>query len=327
MDLKLNKKNFIFLFLISLSIILWAFFLNSTGLTITQMLNLGEIEKTISQINSTNFIMFLLLFPLTIGLTVIHCKTEENKINSFIVTISGALIGLVLSLLLFVNMQEFILIGVFYLIALFLTVETIYVKLAELKKYISLRLLGTAIHKTGTIIAIGLFLVVAMTVYENQEIYSEQIDNQLLKIAGGDQAKEPLTDYTIDLLIQSQQQTVNQMTELPTFDALETSVDPNAMAFHAGIVLLKDKINSAEYRQQIEKEINKKQDVSDEQLKGVLESVKQQMPLFGLITEFLWLIEGFAFMSIFLLLSNTIFYILTVIYGLIIEQIYGLINK
>ena len=327
MELKLNKKNFIFLFLIGLSVILWAYFLNSTGSTITEMLNLGEIEKTISQINSTNFIMFLLLFPLTIALTVIHCKTEENKINSFIVTISGALIGLVLSLLLFANMQQFILLGVFYLIALFLAVETIYVKLAELKKYVSLRLLGTAIHKTGTIIAIGLFLVVAMTVYENQEIYSEQIDDQLLKVAGGDQAKGQLTEYAIDLLIESQQQTAKQITELPTFDALETSADPNAVVFHAGIILLKEKINSVEYRQQITEEINKKQDVSDDQLKGVLASVKQQMPLFGLITEFLWLIQGFAFMSIFLLLSNTVFYVLTVIYGLIIEQIYGLINK
>jgi len=52
------------------------------------------------------------------------------------------------------------------------------------------------------------------------------------------------------------------------------------------------------------------------------------MPLFGVITDLLWLITGFAFFSVFLLLSNTIFYILTIIYGIIIEQVYGMvINK
>ena len=102
------------------------------------------------------------------------------------------------------------------------------------------------------------------------------------------------------------------------------SIDPNAVLFYHAVLMQKDLMDSPEYRQMVEAEIKKKQSVSDEQLKGVLDSVKQQMPLFQVITEFLWLITGFAFFSIFLLLSNTVFYVLVIIYGLIIEQIYGL---
>jgi len=326
MDLKLTKKNYVFFALIFLSIILWAYFLNATGLMLKEMLNLNELGNIISKLNSSAFLFFIFTFPLTIALNVFHCKIEENKINSFIVGLGGTLIGLILSIMLFSNLQGYLLVGVFYLIGRALTIELIYTKKLELKKYVSLRLLGTGIHRTGTILALGLFLVVAMTVNTNQEFYSEQIDNQLLKIAGGEDTTNQLTDYYVDAIIETQQQTANQIIELPQFQALETSIDPNAVAFHTAILAQKDYLKSPEYRQTIEAEIAKKQNVSEDQLKGVLDSVKEQMPLFGIITDFLWLIEGFAFFSIFLLLSNTIFYVLTILYGLIIEQIFGIIK-
>ncbi len=114
---------------------------------------------------------------------------------------------------------------------------------------------------------------------------------------------------------------------MPSFNALENSSDPNAVLFHAQILQLKDYLNTQEYRQQVEEELNNQQSLSDDQLKNVLEGVKQQMPLYGIITDFLWLIEGFAFFSVFLLISNIIFYPLTAIYALIGEQIIKLIQK
>ncbi len=327
MEFNLTKKNIVFIALISLSILIWTYFLNSTDLIITEMLNLGEMGNIILKLNTSNFFLFLVSFPLTIALIVIQTKLEEKRINSFIVSIGGSLIGLSLALILFSNMQEYLLIGIFYLIGIILTTELINVKKLELKKYVSFRLLGTGNQKTTTIIALGLFLFVAMTVYDNKEMYSEQIDNQLLELAGGNDAKDQLSDYAADLLIESHKQTAKQITSLPTFDALGTSIDPNAVAFHTGLLELTDSVNSPEYREQIKQEIAKQSDVSDDQLKDVLTTVKQQMPLFGIMTDLLWLIEGFAFFSAFLLISNTIFYILTAIYGLIIEQIFKIAVK
>ena len=322
--INLTKKNLVFSGLIFLSIIIWAFFLDSTGLTIKALIDFSRLQENILKLKSAEFLLFVLSFPLTIALTVIHCKTENNKINSFIVAGAGTLLGLIASLLLFSELQEYFLIGIFYLIGIMLSVELIHVRILELKKYVSIRLLGTGIHRTSTFLALGLFLVVAMAVYENKEFYSDKIDAQLLKIAGGEQATEQLNESLIDSLIETQKQTMQQITELEQFKALETSVDPNAVTFHYAILAQKDYLQSAEYKQTIEEEMQKKQSVSDDQLKTVLDSVKQQMPLFGLIEELLWLIEGFAFFSIFLLLSNTVFYALTVIYGLITEEIYNL---
>lgn len=322
MELKLSKHNYIFFGLILLSVIIWAFFLNATELIIKEMLNLGELGNVIDKLKSSEFLFFVFSFPLTIALTVIHCKLEENKINSFIVGLGGTIIGLIFSMLLFSNLQGYFLVGVFYLIGIALSVELIHVKKLELKKYISFRLLGTGIHRTGTIIALGLFLVVAMTVYNNQEMYEKQIDAQLLKVAGGEETTGQLTEMFVDAIIETQKETANQIIELEQFKALENSVDPNAVAFHQAVLAQKDYLNSFEYRQKIEEEINKKGDLGDEELQSVLDSVKTQMPIFGVITDLLWLIMGFAFFSVFLLLSNTIFYVLVIIYGLVIEQIF-----
>ncbi len=327
MQVKMEKKNFVFLALIALSVLLWAFFLNASDLTLQQMLNLGEIGNVIEKLKSMNFILFIALFPLTIALTVIHCKIEENKINSFITSGVGVLIGLILSLVLFSNLQELLLLGVFYLAGILLSIEMVYVKILELKKYVSVRLLGTGIHKTATIVALGLFLVVAMTVYEDKEFYAEQIDKQLMDVAGGEQLMAKVTEEATDNIIDSQKQMIKQIKVLPSFQALENSPDPNAVQFHSEAIAFEKYLSSTEYRNIVKAEIEQQSDVSDEQLKDILGSVKKQMPMYGLITDFLWLITGFAFLSIFLLISNTVFYVLTLVYGLIIEQGFRAVNK
>jgi len=327
MEIKLEKKNFVFLGVIALSVILWAFFLDASGMMLKEILNLGNLSNIISKLKSMNFILFLALFPLTVALTVIHCKTEENKMNSFITAGVGVLIGLILSAILFSNLQEFLLLGVFYLTGILLTVEMVYTKISELKKYVSLRLLGTGIHKTATITAIGLFLLVAMTVYNEQEIYSKQIDNQLIQIAGGDKLMEDVTEQAADSIIVSQKELIKQIKVLPSFQALETSPDPNAVQFYSETIALEEYLNSPEYKNIIKTEVEKKSSISGEQFEGILDSVKNQMPMYGIITDFLWLIMAFAFFSIFLLISNTLFYALTVVYGLIIEQIFSAVNK
>ncbi len=324
MKLNLTKKNFAFMAGILLSVILWSYFLNASGLTLTKILDLNEINQVISILKTSEFLFFVFLFPITIALTAIHAKTEENKLNSFIVSLGGTITGLIISMLLFSGLQEYFLAGIFYLIGLALAVELIHVKKLELKKYVSIRLLGTGIHKTGTILALGFFLITALTVYNNQEMYEKQIDEQLLKIAGGEQTTQQLTDMFTEAIIKTQKQTAKQIIELPQFQALENSSDPNAILFYQAVLIQKDYLDSEEYKKLVEQEIQKEQDLSNEQLESVLEGVKQQMPLFGIITDLLWLMMGFAVFSVFLLLSNTIFYVLTIVYGLIIEQVYSM---
>jgi hypothetical protein len=321
MKTNLTKKNFVFIALIFVSVILWAFFFSSLNLTLVELLNASKIKSVIAELNLENLILFLVFFPLTVALIVIQCKIEEHKSRSFIVSLGGTVTALIFSLIFFSNLQEYLLVGLFYVGGIALTVELIHVKKLELKKYVSLRLLGTGIHKTTILIAIGIFLLVSLTIYENQEFYSEQIDIQLLEIAAGNQTKEQLNEMVAEGLIESQKQTAEQVIALPSFQALKTSSDPNAVEFHSALLELKKYMDSPEYKQKIEEEINKQTSLSEEQLKEVLQSVKSQMPVFKLITDYLWLIEGFAFFSVFLLISSTIFYALTLIYGLIIEQI------
>ena len=88
MDLKLTNKNYVFLALIFLSIILWAYFLNETGLMLKEMLNLGELENVIGKLKSTAFLFFVFTFPGTIvslpfpfrGLDKKQSKTISQRI-------------------------------------------------------------------------------------------------------------------------------------------------------------------------------------------------------------------------------------------------------
>ncbi len=118
MDLKFSRKNAGFFVLIFLSIIIWSYFFASMNLSIKELLDVSMIKDIISGIDLSVLIMFLLAFPSTIALIVVHSKIEENRINSFAVSVGGTLLGMLVSFLFFPILQEYILLGLFYQISL-----------------------------------------------------------------------------------------------------------------------------------------------------------------------------------------------------------------
>ncbi|MEW6295823.1 MAG: hypothetical protein AB1467_06060 [Candidatus Diapherotrites archaeon] len=332
--IELNRKDIVFIILIALSIILWAYFFNASGIALKELFNFTSIGSITSKITSSSFILFLLLFPLTIALIAVYSKTRKDKIISIISSLIGVLIGLIVSLLAFSNLTELWIAGLFYLIGITLSIEMTYTRLEELKKYIAFRILGEASHKIVLLTAVGLFLSAILITLPDKESFSKDLEQSLINNAlkGVTGKDNSLTEVSATAMIAMQKETVQQLTAQEQFQKLKTSTDPNAQAYALSIEQLQNYMSTPEYKQQVLEEAQKKQEssgstIGEEQVQATLESMKQKMPLYGLIMNYMWLIVSFALMSIFLLIGNTIFWFLAVAYGLIINFIAESIYK
>lgn len=323
MDLVFSRKDFVFIALIAISIVLWAFFLNASGILLEEILKFENIKTTINSLTSIPFILFVVLFPLTIALATVFCETEKKKKKSFIVIPAGALIGLIVSMLVFSNLMSYWLAGIFYIISFFLLIEMSYTRLEELKKYVSMRLLSESVRRTVLITAIGLFILSALTVLENKEEYESSLEDEMIGLTMGEETKENFAELSAEITIQNYNQILDEVTSMELFQALKTSPDPNAVLFALGVEESKQRINSPAFRREVMEKAKNAQEgaVTEKQLDEMLDSMKEQMPLYGLMMQFLWLILSFALFSVFLLLGNTVFVVLGIIYGLIIITI------
>ena len=324
--IELNRKDIVFIVLIALSVILWAYFFNSSGLGLKEIFKFSAINSTIDKILSAPFILFLLSFPLTIALITIYSKIRGDKIISIISCLIGVIIGFLVSALAFSNIAGLWIAGIFYLIGVILLIEMTYTRLQELKKYIAFRLLGEASHKIVLFTAIGLFLSSALITFADNEKYTKDLEQNMIKtVLGGMTGKEnSLAEAAADQMISVQRETVQQLTAQEQFQALKTSSDPNAQAYALTIEQLQNKMETEEYKQAVMKEVQKNVNekiIGEEQIQTTLDSMKEKMPLYGIVMKFMWLIEAFGVMSIFLLIGNTIFWFLSVVYGLTINLV------
>ncbi len=323
MDLDFKKKDYFFIAAIAVSVLLWAFFLNSVSLSLTQIVRISLIWETIGKIKSIEFILFILLFPLTYAFTVLFCKKNEKKLNVMLGTAIGLIIGLGLSYALFSNISELVVAGILYFLSFFLIIELTYTRLKELKKYISFRLLKSGASRSITITAVGLFIASALILIPMQEQLVEEMEEDIIDVALVQQGSAGLSEQAADLLVQSHQVLLAQLTDMEIFESLKSSPDPNAVAYATIMENTKTELSSPEYKQKIKNELLKAQEkiLSREQTRAIFDQLKEKMPIYGLLTDFLWLLESFVLASIFLLIGNIIISPLTIIYGLIIEQI------
>jgi len=358
--IELKRKDIAFIILIALSVILWAYFFNASGIALKELFKFTSLGSIISRITSSSFILFLFLFPLTIALITIYSKTRKDKTISIISSFIGVIIGLIVSFLAFSNLTELWIAGLFYLIGVILLIETTYTRLEELKKYITFRILGEASHKIVLLTAVGLFISAILITLPNKESFSKDLEQSLIKnalkgVTGKDNSLTEMTanatiamqKQTAELsateMIKMQKETIQQLTAQEQFQKLKTSTDPNAQAYAISMEQLQnymdtpeykqkvmeeteDYMNTPEYKQKVTEEIQKRQEnlgdtIGEEQVQATLDSMKQKMPLYGIVMNFMWLIMSFALMSIFLLIGNTIFWFLSVVYGLTISLI------
>jgi hypothetical protein len=103
--------------------------------------------------------------------------------------------------------------------------------------------------------------------------------------------------------VQNQRATIQQIIQLPQFQALEDSNATEAANFVQSIVQLQETVLSRQYenevRQRVEQSSNQNK-ITGEQL---MAQIKQQVPTLETIEKWLWLVFSFGIASLFLLIA------------------------
>ncbi len=306
------------------TIILWAFLLNSTGIIINDFFTF-KLQIILDKIISVNFALFLLAFPLTGAIIAAFAKSTDKLNLMLVATISG-FVGLGIAMALFVPLQGFWLIALFYVISIPLRIETACITQREAKSFVSARTFLSATGKGTLVIGIGLFVLSATTILPEQDGYIEKfeetfIENVFSGFTTGDTTNK-LAESQAELVVQSQTQTLNAMLDNPLFQNLKTKQDPDVIAFIMAAEQVEEQVKSPEYKEQIVSQLSQGTADIAQDIKP-LKVVKEELPFLETLEQFLWLIHGFALVSIFFLAANIVFKPTAVLYGLILERVLG----
>jgi hypothetical protein len=326
--MNINKLHVFAGILLIVSMLLWGFFLNASNFDLFGLLSITNLDESIEKFFSLNFVLFILFFPLSDAIILSLAKFVEKKELRFIVLIAG-IIGLLLLFFLFSSNLNIFIIALFYLIGLILSIEAAFVKLQELKKWVMPRMISNASQTALVFLGIGIFLFTALTIIPNQQGYLDEAQESIVGLISDDELGSGLSDSLTDVFIQTQQQTLNQITDTQFYSDLKTVDDPKVLAYASFIDLTKENLSTSRYREQIKTLISQNQSKlsQGENIELVFDRLKENLPFYAIFEEFYWLFAAFILVSIYFLIANLILKPLTIIYGTIFNQILKLVIK
>lgn len=301
-----NKTVAIFAFLSLIGVLLTAFFLAGTGIGSNDLMSFSVSEK-IPKVTSQSFILLIVFLPFIAGLAS-AAPGFLTKIQAWLAILGGSLLGMIIALIAFSSLASFVLPGLFFLIGAAVSIQTVFMKKEELKNWVGLRLSNASMQRQITFIALGLMLWSATTLLPQQETFIKNFEKTLLETTvsnngQGSTLNEALTNQLVNLLVQNQRATIQQIMQLPQFQALQDSNSNEDTAFVQAIVQLQNTVLSRQYenevRQRVEQSSNQNK-ISGEQL---IAQIKQQVPMLETIEKWLWLVFSFGIASTFLLIG------------------------
>lgn len=175
MDIKdvFKDKGNLKILLLAISLLLWVYFYSSSKASIAVLLSLN-ISNIAHSFISTNFLLFLLLFPLTSAIVVV-LSTNKDKWVNFLQCLFGMGIGIIVSFLVFDLTKELIIFLNLFLISnlvVSLLVTSEYKetnKVSKVNRYVR--------PKLNVFLIISLFVSVLLTVSPAQVIYRQSFED------------------------------------------------------------------------------------------------------------------------------------------------------
>ncbi len=327
--IKFGKMQIIAAALIFLSTLLVACVFGMTGIGLNDLLTFKfniVLEKILANLGT--IILFFLVLSLPVAIITVFAKRME-KINLIIVAMISSFLALIISMLLFPALQSFWIVGIFYIIAVFLVIEEAFTKYKEVKTRIVARASWSTMGKVASIISIGLVILILANVAPAHEEYLEKVDEFSMGIVetvmpsvGGNSG---VTSVLVDAIVDTQVATVDALLNNPAYAKLREKTDPDVMIFVAAADGTSDYLKGPEFRGTIEQQINETgtgvmQEISIVEIMRtqfpVLETVEKTVPL-GII---MGLLHALAIAGIFSMLAMFLCKPTSVIYATITEK-------
>ena len=170
-----TKQSILKIVLISITILLWMYFYISSNVSLNTLI-VFNIPSIINTFFTTNFLLFLILFPLTTAVIIGLSTHKNNWINILHISI-GIVIGFVLSFLIF-RLSKFVLIfGLLYLLSHIVLSILSYSKFKSTiskKRIFSLASYGTS--KISILLTICLFILILLIILPHQQEYARNME-------------------------------------------------------------------------------------------------------------------------------------------------------
>lgn len=286
--------------------ILSIFLLSLTKITLDDFLTINVfplIEKTMTM----EFLLFLFLIPLIITIYYIISTTFEIK-KAFLIIIPSWLIGTLIGLILF-NLMEFILLFLITTIGIFLLVR-------ENDKENAFST-GFSFSKKFTLLfSIGLFLTILSITLPNATEFEENFSIDILETTIGSEdenLRDMIETPLIESIILTQEQTIQSIKNLPSYQSLKQKQDVDVQLFTMQIKSMQDIISSQEYRDELE--------VQRSSMQGLSEQITKDLPIINNLARFSWILyPTFAFI-LAISMFGIIIQIITAIFYVIIKKL------
>ncbi len=305
-SLEIGPKQIIAAVLILLTTFLWTFFLASTGIVINDFFTF-QMDIVAGKLLTINTLLFFITLPIPITVMAIFAK-RMDKANLMIVSLISTLLAVGAAMILFKNLQDMWILGVFYIISLPFAIETAFVKYSELEHWISLRTSMSSASRMIIILSLGLFVLSAITIFPNQDAYIDKFESfiedfALSATSEGNMSAVP--DSATDVMVVTQLATIDSIMGNQVFENLRRKEDPEVLAFVVVADTARDYLQSPEYRASIEKQIREASTTVVEEI-DIIKIMKEEFPLFETMEEFLWLTHAIGLLGIFSFIASMI---------------------
>ncbi len=297
-----------------------AFLLKSSGIATANFINLADLQPLLAFAFSANSIMLLFIFPLPIA--IISMLTHTNgKMEVYLIALGGAIAATILSLVVFGVSFEKIIIGIFFLMSIFVLIELSFIKKDELKKYITFRSASESSKTAFLLLGAGLIIAGASISLANNEQNAKLLGDKIMEVAFNQTTgTDELTIALADSIIKTQKQTVDGIIVGESFQKLTQKNDPDVLAFVAGMNVLSGSINSPQTRALVIARMKKAQSEKLAEQPINFEFLRKQSPIIGMIADNYWLINASSLATLFFFVSNILICNLAGLYAAVMRK-------
>lgn len=314
--IEFNSKAITFIILMAISVLAWHYFFVQLNLSVNDFTDLLGYGNLIAKASSLNFILFLVLFPTTLAIGIAGAKIFDPR-TAKLFGILGVVLGELISVGLYPQLLNLAIVGLFYIVGIFLCIETASVKKEEVKQFADFRISNSALGSAFMIMGLGIVIFGAMATYSMNPQLVQDFEKKLLK---GDLVQGiNLADVSADVVIQTQQQDYHQLVNLPQYQKLESKQDPDVQEFVFAVNTAAGLLSSPEYKKQVMDELNKQQ--KSPESKNTFQTLKEGIPVIQQLEDYYWVLITMIIYGVFTLLSSIIWKPLGIVYGMIALKI------
>ncbi len=278
-----------------------AYFFSLSGININNFLTINFFQL-LEAVLTIQFALFLIFASLSISAILSIIKNNEFLTGitfSLISYILGAIIGTLLF-----GLINFLIPILFGSIGIFLAIKT---QEQKEKEYKSMPILRAGINSAGKVIlfiSIGFFVYLLFVTIPNQVNYEKQFSNDFLSITiGGEKnsVQDSVQSQVIDIVIQTQKETLNSIKQFSGFSSLQESSDISSINFYNNFVAYEQVINSNEYKNNL-----KEQNIEQNNTSNLGKTILDNLPFIEKTARYAWLLYALSGLILTLFLGNLI---------------------